>query len=91
MKKPDGSFSYSSMAEHRPIPWGGDVTRKDAQSEGVSDLKVSEQKAAAAESEFAKVERVKKEGELPTLDDLETEPPLTAEQYGASYPRILLC
>ena len=56
------------------------MTRKDAQSEGVSDLKVSEQKAAAAEREFAKVERAAKEGELPTLDDLETEPPLTAEQ-----------
>ena len=84
LKGSDGSFSYAALAENRPIPWDGGVNRQNAQSEGVNNLSAAEKKVAAAQKEIDAQDRAVKEGELPTVDDLETEPPLTAEQYATN-------
>jgi NADH dehydrogenase (ubiquinone) 1 alpha subcomplex subunit 5 len=76
----DGSFSYEALGEAKPIPWDGEITKKDAQAEGVNTLKDVEKKLAAAQADADVLTRAATDGELPTVDDLETEPPLTAEQ-----------
>ena len=84
LKKTDGSFSYEALNEARPIPWDGVVTKRSARSEGSNTLSEAERKTAAVRNELQEQERANTEGELPTVDDLEVEPALTAEQYG--YP-----
>ena len=79
--RPDGSFRYEGLGEEKPIPWDGDVTRKDSIQEGTNSLKEAERKARAAKEDVKEQERVDNEGELPTIDDLEIEPPLNREQY----------
>ena len=56
------------------------MTRKDSNQEGTNSLKEAEKKALAAKKDLEERERVDKEGELPTIDDLEIEPPLNREQ-----------
>lgn len=80
-KGSDGSFSYSAIAESQPIPWDGVVTKKSAQNTSSTGLADAEAKSKAAQAEIDVIEKEKKEGVLPTVDDLEAEPPLTAEQY----------
>jgi ETC complex I subunit conserved region len=80
---PDGSFSYEALGEEKPIPWDGEVTKKDARQEGTNNMSEAERKITAAKIEKDKHDRAAREGELPTVDDLEVEPPLNAEQLVA--------
>jgi NADH dehydrogenase (ubiquinone) 1 alpha subcomplex subunit 5 len=81
-KGSDGSFSYSALAEEMPIPWDGLVSKKTAQNTTSVGLADAEAKVKSAKAEVDVIERENREGVLPTVDDLEAEPPLTAEQYG---------
>ncbi|RMZ86065.1 hypothetical protein DV737_g8, partial [Chaetothyriales sp. CBS 132003] len=81
LKAADGSFSYSALIVKRPEPWDGSTTRKDAFTEGSNTEATAEKKVELYKDELDAVAKVVKEGETPTVDDLEVEPPLTAEQY----------
>lgn len=76
----DGSFQYAALAESRAIPWDGTVSKKTAYNTTSTGLADAEQKAKAAQAESALIEKAQKEGELPSVDDLEPEPPLNADQ-----------
>ncbi|ETN47188.1 uncharacterized protein HMPREF1541_01379 [Cyphellophora europaea CBS 101466] len=79
-QNPDGSFSYSALAESKPIPWDGTVSKKTAHNTVSAGLADAEAKAKSAQAEIDQSDKEDREGVLPTVDDLETEPPLTAEQ-----------
>lgn len=90
-KGSDGSFSYSALADSRPIPWDGLVSKKDAFNTTSAGLAEAEAKIKAAEAESAEIERESREGVIPTVNDLEAEPPLTAEQYDIAAPQVHKC
>ena len=90
LKAPDGTFSYAAVAENRPPPWDGETSRLNALGEGVNTLTEADKKIKGTEEDIARKEREATEGVLPTVDDLETEPPLTAEQY-VQYPAWRSC
>ena len=77
----DGSFQYAALAESRQIPWDGLVSRKTAYSTTSTGLADAEEKSKQAQAEAAVIQKAEREGELPTIDDLEPEPPLSAEQW----------
>ena len=78
---PDGSFSYEAIAETVLEPWDGTVTKKSARQEGTNTLNDAGSKAKDIQVEDEETVKADKEGELPTVDDLEVEPALTREQY----------
>ncbi|RMD42891.1 hypothetical protein DV735_g2243, partial [Chaetothyriales sp. CBS 134920] len=88
LKTADGSLSYSALIVTRPEPWDGKVTRKDAFTEGSNTEATAEKKVELYKEELAGVAKVAKEGEIPTVDDLEKEPPLTAEQISSIEDKI---
>ncbi|RMZ81458.1 hypothetical protein DV738_g2257, partial [Chaetothyriales sp. CBS 135597] len=88
LKGEDGSFSYSALIVTRPEPWDGKTTRKDAFTEGSNTQATAEKKVELYKEELEVVAKVVKEGETPTVDDLETEPPLTAEQINSIENKI---
>ena len=77
----DGSFTYEGSGLAKTIPWDGEVKRRDARQEGVNDMKAADKKAEAVQKEFDEQDRVDQHGELPSIDDLEQEPPLSRDQY----------
>lgn len=80
MKKDDGSYSYEEVTVKQAIPWDGAVTKKSANSLISTGLSDAEAKSKAAQAEGEAIDKEAKEGVLPTVSDLETEPPLSAEQ-----------
>ena len=96
LKTSDGSISYAALtvALSGPVPWDGTTRRQEAEDEGVNDLSGANRKISSAQGEIDAQVKAAKEGILPTIDDLEIEPPLTAEQYGfVPWPSIdwLIC
>lgn len=80
LKQEDGSYSHEWISIQKAVSWDGEVTRKSANSMISGGLADAEAKAKAAQAEAALVEKEEREGALPTVDDLEAEPPLTAQQ-----------
>ena len=77
----EGSFTYQGLGKEKPIIWDGEVDKKSALQEGSNSMGEAERKGLAVKYDVSGVETADKEGVLPTIDDLEQEPPLTREQY----------
>ncbi|KAK5197309.1 hypothetical protein LTR20_008049 [Exophiala xenobiotica] len=78
----DGSLG-SEKAHVEPVDvWDGMITRDDKIQEGTNSPAEAERKARYIAAEVQTVDREAAEGKLPTVEDLEVEPPLTREQYG---------
>ncbi|EXJ80720.1 hypothetical protein A1O3_07004 [Capronia epimyces CBS 606.96] len=76
----DGTLS-SEKAHVEPIDnWDGVVKRGDALPEGSNTQVQAEKKAAIIHKEVQSVDREAEEGRLPSVEDLEVEPPLTKDQ-----------
>jgi hypothetical protein len=77
MKRPDGTYAHGRIPEERSDVWDGVVTRSSALDTGnFTDQAVLDRSRRVQEE----VEIVEKP-EVPTVDDLEPEPPLNAAQY----------
>ena len=61
--------------------WDGKITKFEAQHEGTNSKTLAEEKAKAVDEEIKAIDVQIKEGILPTVDDLEVEPPLSRDQY----------
>ncbi len=85
---PDGSFSYEGLGHAKPLSWDGEVDKSSAQQEGTNSLGEAESKATTVQKDILEVDTADKEGVLPTIDDLELEPPLTREQYVSQPPSM---
>jgi NADH dehydrogenase (ubiquinone) 1 alpha subcomplex subunit 5 len=79
-KNEDGSYSHDWISLQKAVPWDGEVTRKSARSIMSKGLADAEAKAKAAQAEIDEIEREEREGPVPTVEDIEVEPPLTAQQ-----------
>lgn len=77
----NGVFMYAAAGEVKAIPWDGEVNKKSARTEGSNTYTDAESKTKEVEKEAQAIEQADKEGTLPTVDDLEPEPPLTRDQY----------
>ena len=77
MKRPDGTYAHGRIPEESNDVWDGVVTRKSALDTGVFTEKAALDRGRVIQKEVEIAERP----ELPTVDDLETEPPLDAAQY----------
>jgi len=76
----DGSLG-SEKAHVEPVDvWDGMITRDDKIQEGTNSPAEAERKASYIAAEVQTVDREAAEGKLPTVEDLEVEPPLTREQ-----------
>ncbi|KAK5467310.1 hypothetical protein LTS15_000282 [Exophiala xenobiotica] len=76
----DGSLG-SEKAHVEPVDvWDGMITRDDKIQEGTNSPAEAERKARYIAAEVQTVDREAAEGKLPTVEDLEVEPPLTREQ-----------
>lgn len=80
---PDGTFSYEGLGHEKAVPWDGEVDKRTAQQEGTNSEQEASKKGAVVQKDLQDVEIADKEGILPSIDDLEIEPPLTREQYAA--------
>ncbi len=77
----DGTFG-SEKAHVEPVDvWDGMITRNDGIQEGTNSSAEAERKARYINAEVQTVDREAVEGKLPTVEELEVEPPLTREQY----------
>ncbi|KIX02437.1 uncharacterized protein Z518_08378 [Rhinocladiella mackenziei CBS 650.93] len=77
----DGSLSSEKLHVEPVETWDGVVGRQDVKTEGgLNSMEEAERKAAAVNEEVKKMDQEDKEGKLPTVDDLEVEPPLTKAQ-----------
>lgn len=83
---PDGEFSYEGLGTEKPVYWDGEVDKRSAQQEGTNSMGEAERKGIAVQRDVQGLETADKEGVLPTIDDLEQEPPLTREQYVSHRP-----
>lgn len=76
----DGTFG-SEKAHVEPVDvWDGMITRNDVIQEGTNSPAEAERKARYINAEVQTVDREAAEGKLPTVEELEVEPPLTREQ-----------
>jgi len=80
-KREDGSIAGEELYEGTLVNWDGEVTKADARTEGPGTQTEADMKSAYVQKDIEKVEKEEKEGKLPTFRDLETEPPLTVNQY----------
>lgn len=80
-KREDGSIAGEELYEGTLVNWDGEVTKADARTEGPGTQTEADMKSAYVQKDIEKVEKEEKEGKLPTFRDLETEPPLTVDQY----------
>ena len=76
----DGSLASEKPQFEEIDNWDGQITRADALPEGTNDLSQAEHKTKAVEEEIRVIDLEAKEGQLPTVEDLEIEPPLNREQ-----------
>lgn len=77
----DGSLGSEKAHVTSVDNWDGLITRQDALQEGTNSLAEAERKAKSVIAEAQVVDKEAAEGKLPTVEDLEVEPPLTTEQY----------
>ncbi len=77
MKRSDGSFAHGMTPEERSDVWNGEVSRGDAHPTGDYTPEAVNKRAMQIQKEVEKVEAP----DLPTVDDLEPEPPLDSQQY----------
>ena len=82
MKQPDGTYAYGEIPEERSDIWDGIVTRNSALDTGNYTEQAALDRARRVEEDVETAEKP----ELPTVDDLETEPPLDAAQYVPNNP-----
>ena len=80
LKNDDGTYSAEWVSLQKAVSWDGEVSRKSAYNNVSTGLADAEAKAKAIQAEFEREDKIELEGVLPTVDDLEAEPPLTAEQ-----------
>ncbi|KAL6244300.1 hypothetical protein RBB50_008542 [Rhinocladiella similis] len=76
----DGSLGSEKAHVTSVDNWDGLITRQDALQEGTNSLAEAERKAKSVIAEAQVVDKEAAEGKLPTVEDLEVEPPLTTEQ-----------
>lgn len=76
----DGSLGSEKLHVEQVDNWDGVVTRQDALQEGTNTLAQAESKAASVAAEVQHIDKEAAEGAMPTVEDLEVEPPLTREQ-----------
>ncbi|KIW20274.1 hypothetical protein PV08_00849 [Exophiala spinifera] len=76
----DGSLGSEKAHVTAVDNWDGVITRQDALPEGPSTPAEAEKKARYVNAEVQTVDKEAAEGKLPTVEDLEVEPPLTREQ-----------
>lgn len=79
-KNDDGTFSYEKLNAARPEPWDGHITKKEARQEGTNNLKEAERKRSETIKDIEEVDSGISITDLPSMDELETEPALTSEQ-----------
>ena len=77
----DGSLASEKPQIEHIDNWDGHITKAEAHPEGTNDFKQAERKRKAVEEEIHAKDVELKEGTLPTVHDLEIEPPLNREQY----------
>jgi NADH dehydrogenase (ubiquinone) 1 alpha subcomplex subunit 5 len=77
----DGSLASEQVSVDVIENWDGKITKDDARPEGTNDLAQAETKMKAVMTETAEKDHEDKHGVLPSVSDLEVEPPLTREQY----------
>lgn len=77
MKRPDGSYGYGRVPEETSDVWDGVVNRSSALDTGNFTKQAVSDRGRRIEEEVEIAEKP----ELPTVDDLEPEPPLDAAQY----------
>jgi NADH dehydrogenase (ubiquinone) 1 alpha subcomplex subunit 5 len=82
----DGSLASAKPYVEQVDNWDGQFKRGDARPEGTNNMAQAEEKTKAVEAELRAKDIEAKEGILPTVEDLEIEPPLTREQYVFCYP-----
>jgi len=76
MKRPDGAYAHGIIPEERSDVWDGVVSRKSALDTGNFTEEAALDRGRRVQEEVETAEKP----ELPTVDDLETEPPLDAAQ-----------
>jgi len=76
LKQPDGSFASEKLYEEKSASWDGEYTRASALPTGDYTEKAVNARAKLAQQEIEKQEKP----QLPTVEDLEPEPPLDATQ-----------
>lgn len=87
-----GAFVQEQLTFEGKSTWDGKYTRRDARKEGSNTQSEAEEKLNAMQRDIEKTDKEEAEGVAPQLIDLETEPPLTADQYGFSLiPFVLDC
>lgn len=84
MKRPDGTYAHGRIPVESNDVWDGVVTRQSALDTGVFTESAALDRGRVIQEEVDIVERP----ELPTVDDLETEPPLDAAQYAPIIPSL---
>jgi hypothetical protein len=77
MKGPDGTYAHGRIPKERSDVWDGIVTRSSALDTG----NFTEQAALERGRRIQEEVEIADKPEVPTVDDLETEPPLDAAQY----------
>ena len=77
----DGSFASEKTRVDEIENWDGRITKHDAQYEGTNNLAQAEHKAKVIRAEIELIDTESIEGVMPTVEDLEVEPPLNREQY----------
>ena len=77
MKQPDGTYAHGRIPEERSEVWDGVVTRNSALDTGNFTEQAASERGRKIQDEVETAEKP----ELPTIDDLEIEPPLDAAQY----------
>ena len=79
-RKSDGTFmDERNFAPVRPT-WDGKYRHKDAKNQLNNSQSEAEQKGAEVRADIEKVDKAAEEGNVPTVSDLEIEPPLTVDQ-----------
>jgi NADH dehydrogenase (ubiquinone) 1 alpha subcomplex subunit 5 len=76
----DGSLASAQVSVDVIDNWDGKITKDDARPEGTNDLAQAETKKKAVMKETAEKDHEAEHGVLPSVNDLEVEPPLTREQ-----------
>lgn len=81
LQNPDGTLAHEELYKTENEVWDGMIKRGQQQVEGSNKKREVEAKGRAIEQEVATVDKAEKEGVLPTVADLEVEPPLDSDQY----------
>ena len=77
MKRSDGTYAHGRIPEEISDVWDGVVNRNSALDTGNFTEQAASERARKIEEEI----EISEKPELPTVDDLEAEPPLDAAQY----------